>query len=45
MNMFSELNVKALVFGAAIAAGFILLGWQINDWLYPFSALGLIYAG
>ena len=33
------LNMKALVFGAAIAAGFILLGFQYNDWLYPFSAM------
>ena len=39
------LNMKALVFGAAIAAGFILLGFQYNDWLYPFSAMGLLYAG
>lgn len=39
------INVKALVFGAAIAAAFILFGWQINDWLYPFSAIGLLYAG
>ena len=39
------LDFKALVFGAAIAAGFILLGYQYNDWLYPFSAIGLLYAG
>lgn len=39
------INVKALVFGAAIAAAFILFGYQYNDWLYPFSAIGLIYAG
>ena len=39
------INIKALVFGAAIAAAFIILGWQINDWLYPFSAAGLLYAG
>lgn len=39
------LNMKALVFGSAIAAGFILLGFQYNDWLYPFSAIGLLYAG
>ena len=39
------INIKALVFGAAIAASFILFGWQINDWLYPFSAMGLLYAG
>lgn len=39
------LNMKALVFGAAIAAAFILFGFQYNDWLYPFSAIGLLYAG
>ncbi len=39
------MNMKALVFGAAIAAGFIILGFQYNDWLYPFSAIGLLYAG
>ena len=39
------LNMKALVFGAAIAAAFILFGFQYNDWLYPFSAMGLLYAG
>lgn len=39
------LNMKALVFGAAIATAFILFGFQYNDWLYPFSAIGLLYAG
>ena len=39
------INIKALVFGAAIAGAFILFGWQISDWLYPFSAIGLLYAG
>lgn len=45
MNMFSEINIKALVFGAAIAAACILIGYQYWDWLYPFSEIGLIYAG
>lgn len=45
MNKFVDFNMKALVFGAAIAAAFILFGYQINDWLYPFSAMGLLYAG
>ena len=40
-----DINIKALVFGAAIAAAFILFGYQINDWLYPFSAIGLLYIG
>ena len=45
MNKFVDINFKALVFGAAIAAACILFGYQINDWLYPFSAIGLLYAG
>ena len=45
MNKFTDLNFKALVFGAAIAGAFILFGYQIWDWLYPFSAMGLLYAG
>ena len=39
------IDIKALVFGAAIAAACILFGYQINDWIYPFSAFGLFYAG
>ena len=42
---FTDFNFKALVFGAAIAGAFILFGWQINDWLYPFASIGLLYAG
>ncbi|MBE6499206.1 MAG: hypothetical protein E7Z80_01485 [Methanobrevibacter thaueri] len=45
MSKFVDINMKALVFGAAIAAAFILFGWQIWDWLYPVSAIGLLYAG
>ncbi|WP_296785464.1 hypothetical protein [uncultured Methanobrevibacter sp.] len=45
MNKFTNFNFKALVFGAAIAGAFILFGWQINDWLYPFASIGLLYAG
>lgn len=40
-----QINFKALIFGAAIAAAFILFGYQIWDWLYPVSAIGLLYAG
>ncbi len=39
------INIKALVFGTAIAAAFILFGFQYNEWLYAFSAIGLIYVG
>ena len=46
MNKFTDLNFKALIFGAAIAGAFIILGWQTKwDWFYPFSAMGLLYAG
>ena len=45
MQSLPNINIKALIFGAAIAAGFILFGYQFNEWLYPFAALGLIYAG
>ena len=45
MKFLPDINIKALVFGAAIAAAFILFGYQINDWLYPFSAMGLLYIG
>ncbi|MDO5814687.1 MAG: hypothetical protein Q4Q18_03525 [Methanobrevibacter sp.] len=44
MNL-PKLNFKALVFGAAIAGAFILFGYQFWDWFYPFSAMGLLYAG
>ena len=45
MNKFTDLNFKALIFGAAIAGACILFGYQFWDWFYPFSALGLLYAG
>ena len=45
MNKFSYINFKALVFGAAIAAAFVIFGYQYWDWFYPFSAIGLLYAG
>jgi hypothetical protein len=46
MNKFlPEINIKALIFGAAIAAACILFGYQIWDWFYPFSAIGLLYVG
>ena len=45
MKFLPDINVKALVFGAAIAAACIIFGYQFNDWLYPFSAIGLLYAG
>ena len=45
MELFGDVDFKALVFGAAIAATFIIFGFMYNEWLYPFSAMGLLYAG
>ncbi len=45
MELFGDVDFKALVFGAAIAATFIIFGWMYWDWFYPFSAIGLLYAG
>ena len=44
MNL-PEIDFKSLIFGAAIAAAFIIFGYQFWDWFYPFSAIGLLYAG
>ena len=45
MKILPDVNIKALVFGAAIAGGFIILGYQYWDWFYTFSSVGLLYAG
>lgn len=45
MQGLPNINIKALIFGAAIAAGFIILGYNYSDWFYAFSAIGLLYAG
>ena len=45
MELFGDVDFKALVFGAAIAAAFIIFGWMYWDWLYPFASIGLLYAG
>lgn len=45
MELFGDIDFKALVFGAAISAAFIIFGYQYWDWFYPFSAIGLLYAG
>jgi len=45
MDRIPNVHIKALIFGAAIAAAFILFGYQYWDWFYPFSAIGLLYAG
>ena len=45
MNKFADIDLKSLVFGAAIAAACIIFGYQFSDWLYPFAAVGLLYTG
>ena len=45
MEILPDVNFKALIFGAAMAAAFILFGYQYWDWFYPFAAIGLVYAG
>jgi hypothetical protein len=45
MGLLDDINIKALVFGAAIAAAFIIFGYMYWDWFSPFSAIGLLYAG
>ena len=45
MEIFGDVDFKALVFGAAISAAFIILGKQYGDGFYLFSAIGLLYAG
>ena len=45
MDILGDVDFKALIFGAAIAGAFILFGYQYWDWFYPFSAIGLLYAG
>ena len=45
MEILPDVNIKAIVFGAAIAAAFIIFGYQYWDWFYPFSAIGLLYTG
>lgn len=45
MEILPDVDIKAIVFGAAIAAAFIIFGYQYWDWFYPFSAIGLLYTG
>lgn len=45
MKILPDVNIKAIVFGAAIAAGFIIFGYMYWDWFYPVSAIGLLYTG
>ena len=35
MEILPDVDIKAIVFGAAIAAAFIIFGYQYWDWFYP----------
>jgi hypothetical protein len=45
MNIANDINWKALIIGSAITAGLIIIASNGFDWLYLFSAIGLIYVG
>lgn len=45
MDLLDDIDVKSVVFGAAIAAGCIILGSMYNEWLYPFGSIGFLYVG
>ena len=45
MEIFGDVNFKALVFGAAIAGTCVISGYTYWDGFYPFASIGLLYAG
>ena len=45
MEIFSDIDFKSLVFGAAIAAAFVILGSMYNEFLYAFASIGFLYVG
>lgn len=45
MGKFTNFDFKSLVFGAAIAAGFVILGSMYNEFLYAFASIGFLYVG
>ena len=45
MELLSDIDIKSLVFGAAIAAGFFIIGMNGYDLAYPCASLGLLYTG
>lgn len=40
-----DINLKSLIIGAAITAAIIIIASHGYDWLYLFSAIGIIYVG
>lgn len=45
MELFSDVNIKSVIIGAAIAATCIIVGSFGYDLAYPCAAIGLIYVG
>ena len=47
VNLREDIDWKGLIFGSAVSASMIILAstYQGYDWLYLFSAIGLIYVG
>ena len=45
MKIFTSVDFKSLIFGAAIAAAFVILGSMYNEYLYAFASIGLLYVG
>ena len=45
MEIFSDIDFKSLVFGAGIAAAFVILGSMYNEFLYAFASIGFLYVG
>ena len=45
MEIFGDIDFKSLVFGAAIAAAFVILGSMYSEYLYAFASIGFLYVG
>ena len=45
MEILSDVDIKSVVIGAAIAAVCVIVGHMYTDFAYPFSAIGFIYVG
>ena len=45
MNFANDVDFKALVIGAAISAGLVIIASKGLEWLMLFSSVGLLYVG
>ncbi|WP_405303839.1 hypothetical protein [Methanobrevibacter sp.] len=45
MEILSDVDIKSVVFGAAIAATCFIIGMNGMDLAYPFASIGLLYTG